>query len=136
MVKEMGFEVILPLGGWVQRFKVLAGPLGGLVFPYRKEFEALPQFWEDLRRDRQKFSKAMTTLLKLLDRLHQEGIYIRDTKANNFLFLSENQVVLFDLDQVKIFSGPLSEKWREKNLRVLERTLKRKKIPTEWLKPD
>jgi len=133
LIMEKGFPVLVPEGIWLFRSPLSEGFWGGLIFSYVEDFEKLPFLWEKARRDPKFLGVILSDLTMLLERLHARGIYIRDTKANNFLLRPGKEPLLFDLDTVKIFQGPVPDRFRRKNFRVLIRTLKRKNIPEEWL---
>ncbi|QJA06282.1 hypothetical protein FVE67_05445 [Thermosulfurimonas marina] len=134
LVSERGFPVILPLGFFIFKNPYRQKAWGGLLSPYYLEFETLPALWDKARQERNLFESLMQDILKLLQKLHEAGLYIRDTKVNNFLVRPGEEPLLFDLDQVKFFRRPLPQKLRLKNYQVLRRTLRRQGIPEEWLK--
>ena len=133
-VARRGFKVILPEGGWLESKWTLSELSGGLLYPFVEEFLELPTRWSRAREDRLFLEDLLIPILELLERLHKAGIYIRDTKANNFLVHPRKEPVLFDLDEVRFFNSPVPPRLRKKNLKVLYRTLKRKGIKEEWLR--
>jgi hypothetical protein len=86
---------------------------GGIVFPYLKEgfltFESAKMF--------------LTSLVKFLFSLHEKGVYLRDTKFNNFYYTNKTGFKVFDLDGVNLYSKPLPKKMRLKELATLTMTL-------------
>jgi len=92
---------------------------GGIVFPYLKEgfltFESA--------------KKHLTSLVKFLISLHEKGVYLRDTKFNNFYYTNKTGFKVFDLDGVKLYSKPLPKKMRLKELATLAMTLEWERLP-------
>lgn len=132
-ISQAGFNVILPVAGWLTSAHFPSGIYGGLLFPYVKDFEKLPDIWKRALGDRRLMESLISSIFTLFCRLHEAGIYIRDTKANNFLVLPGKEPVLFDLDVVRFFKGSVPHRLQRKNYLVLKRTLVRKGIPDRWL---
>ncbi|WP_028841485.1 hypothetical protein [Thermodesulfobacterium hveragerdense] len=89
---------------------------GGIVFPYLSQgFLGFKDFLE-----REGFLEA---LVRFLFRLHQKGVFIRDTKFNNFYHTNEEGFKIFDLDGLKVYNPPLDKKLRLKDLSALAMTL-------------
>lgn len=86
---------------------------GGIAFPYLKEgfltFESAKML--------------LISLIKFLFSLHEKGVYLRDTKFNNFYYTNKTGFKVFDLDGVKLYSNPLPKKMRLKELATLAMTL-------------
>jgi len=86
---------------------------GGIAFPYLKEgfltFESAKML--------------LTSLVKFLFSLHEKGVYLRDTKFNNFYYTNKTGFKVFDLDGVKLYSNPLPKRMRLKELATLAMTL-------------
>jgi hypothetical protein len=68
-------------------------------------------------------------LVKFLFSLHEKGVYLRDTKFNNFYYTNKTNFKVFDLDGVKLYSKPLPKKMRLKELATLAMTLEWEGLP-------
>ncbi|MDK2862138.1 MAG: hypothetical protein PWP33_1341 [Thermodesulfobacterium sp.] len=89
---------------------------GGIVFPYLpKGFLGFKDF---LGRE-----GLLEDLVRFLFGLHQKGVFIKDTKFNNFYHTNEEGFKIFDLDGVRVYKTPLDKKLRLKDLSALAMTL-------------
>jgi hypothetical protein len=92
---------------------------GGIVFPYLKEgFLTL-----------ESAKMLLPRLVKFLFSLHEKGVYLRDTKFNNFYYTNKTGFKVFDLDGVRLYSKPLPKKMRLKELATLAMTLEWEGLP-------
>lgn len=95
---------------------------GGILFPYIEEGFLKKEKIND---------ELIKNLVSFLFYLHEKGVYLRDTKYNNFYYSSASQekgFKIFDLDGVKIYKKALSKFKRLKDLSTLAMVLEWDKI--------
>jgi hypothetical protein len=101
---------------------------GGIVFPYiEKGFLKRENLFLDDKKENINY-KLIKNLIFFLFKLHEKGIYIKDTKFNNFFCDSEENFKIFDLDGIKFYKKPLSKLERLKDLSTLAMSLEWEKI--------
>ncbi len=122
-LKNLGIPVLPPTliffhPRW--SFKSYSNPfIGGLLFPYIKEgFLTENSFSKGSVEN----SSLLPNLVHFLFQLHEKGLYLGDTKYNNFLY-REKSFLLFDLDGLKILNRPLTLRERLEDLAPLAMTL-------------
>lgn len=70
------------------------------------------------------YEKFLENIIKFLFSLHEKGVFLRDTKYNNFWYNQETEVIkIFDLDGIKIFEKSLSKNLRLKDLSAFAMSL-------------
>ena len=101
---------------------------GGIVFPYiEKGFLKRENLFLDNKKENVNY-KLIKNLIFFLFKLHEKGIYLKDTKFNNFFCNSEENFKIFDLDGIKFYKKPLSKLERLKDISTLAMSLEWEKI--------
>ena len=101
---------------------------GGIVFPYiEKGFLKRKNLFLDDKKENVN-SRLIKNLIFFLFELHEKGIYLKDTKFNNFYYSSEENFKIFDLDGIKFYKRPLSKLERLKDISTLAMSLEWEKI--------
>jgi len=101
---------------------------GGIVFPYiEKGFLKRENLFLDDKKENVNY-RLIKNLISFLFELHEKGIYLKDTKFNNFYYSSEENFKIFDLDGIKFYKKPLSKLERLRDLSTLAMSLEWEKI--------
>jgi len=101
---------------------------GGIVFPYiEKGFLKRENLFLDDKKENINY-KLIKNLIFFLFKLHEKGIFLKDTKFNNFFCDSEENFKIFDLDGIKFYKKPLSKLERLRDLSTLAMSLEWEKI--------
>lgn len=107
----------------IKAFFYKAPFIGGIILPFLSQ-----GFLEErtIMEDAKKEKPLLTMLIHFIFRLHEKGIFMKDTKYNNFFYDKMVGFKIFDLDGVKIYKKPLSLRDRLKDLAPLAMSL-------EWI---
>lgn len=101
---------------------------GGIIFPcIEKGFLKKEDLFLDSQKEKVNY-ELIKNLVLFLYNLHEKGIYLRDTKFNNFYHTSYEGFKIFDLDGTKFYKRPLSKLERLKDLSTLAMSLEWEKI--------
>ncbi len=101
---------------------------GGIVFPYiEKGFLKRENLFLDDKKENLNH-KLIKNLISFIFELHEKGIFLKDTKFNNFYYTSEENFKIFDLDGIKFYKKPLSKLERLKDISTLAMSLEWEKI--------
>jgi 3-deoxy-D-manno-octulosonic acid kinase len=93
-----------------------------------REAEGYQNLWEWLltRPTGAKRERVMAAVARAIACMHDAGIAHADLNLTNVLVRADGdapQVLLIDFDRARVFSDPLSQRWRERNLHRLRRSL-------------
>ncbi len=97
---------------------------GGIIYPFIKTGFINKKRILELKK-KEKYENFLNKLIEFLFKLHEKGVFLRDTKFNNFWY-EEKEIKIFDLDGIKIYTESLSKKLRLKDLSTLAMSL-------EWI---
>ncbi len=99
---------------------------GGIIYPFvEKNFLSKERIFEFKKYGM--YEKFLDDFIKNFFYLHEKGVYLKDTKYNNFWYDQEKGLIkIFDLDGIKILNKPLSKKMRLKDLATFVMSL-------EWI---
>lgn len=96
---------------------------GGIVFPYiERGFLEKQNLFLNHQKEKINYDLIKNLVLFLFS-LHEKGIYLKDTKFNNFYYTSYEGFRIFDLDGLKLYKRPLSKFERLKDLSTLAMSL-------------
>lgn len=95
-----------------------------------REAERFINLWEWLRSKPAGLVRqhSIEIVSQVVARLHSVGIYHADLNLTNILVMPQTpqpQVLIIDFDRARVFAGPLSSRQRKKNLRRLQRSLRK-----------
>ena len=100
---------------------------GGIVFPYiERGFVKREDLFLDDKKEKVNY-ELIKNLISFLFKLHEKGVYLKDTKYNNFYHF-EGDFKIFDLEGLKFYEKPLSRFERLKDLSTLAMVLEWEKV--------
>ncbi|MCU4138139.1 MAG: hypothetical protein MW689_001710 [Thermodesulfobacteria bacterium] len=100
---------------------------GGIIFPYiERGFIKKEDIFLDDKKEKVNY-ELIKNLVSFLFKLHEKGIYLKDTKYNNFYYF-EGDFKIFDLEGIKFYKKPLFKFERLKDLSTLAMVLEWQKV--------
>ena len=100
---------------------------GGIVFLYiEKGFVKREDLFLDDKKEKVNY-ELIKNLISFLFKLHEKGVYLKDTKYNNFYHF-EGDFKIFDLEGIKFYKKPLFKFERLKDLSTLAMVLEWEKV--------
>ncbi|WP_038056766.1 hypothetical protein [Thermodesulfobacterium hydrogeniphilum] len=116
-IKPLALFYLSPLKAYIKRKSFY----GGIIYPFIKTgFINKKKILEFKKQE--KYEKFLNKLIEFLFKLHEKGVFLRDTKLNNFWY-EKNEIKIFDLDGIKFYPKSLSKKLRLKDLSTLAMSL-------------
>ena len=118
-IKPLGVFYMFPFKAYLKN-KLF---YGGTIYPFIKTGFITERKIVEFK-ENGNYKKFLNELVKFLFMLHEKGIYLRDTKYNNFWYDEERTLIrIFDLDGIKFYFKPLNKKLRLKDLSTLAMSL-------------
>ena len=100
---------------------------GGIIFSYiEKGFIKKDDIFLNNKKEKVNY-ELIKNLIFFLFKLHEKGIYLKDTKYNNFYYF-KGDFKIFDLEGIKFYKKPLFKFERLKDLSTLAMVLEWQKV--------